>query len=116
MTSLDRRFDTRIPFETYLTAYVNDRPVRGFTTNISETGLYLNTLPQDPLPPMTPVGVELALPDVDETLWLAGELCFDAYDDYFQGRGVKFTAMAGLHGRILRAFCYHKRRLRYFRG
>ena len=112
MTDLERRFDNRIPIETYLTAYICDQPTRGFTTNISETGLYLNTLPDDPLPPFAPVGIELALPGLPETLWLAGEMCFDKIDDYFHGRGVRFTAMAGLHGRMLREYCYRSRKRR----
>ena len=109
MTNLDRRFDTRIPFETYLTAYVDDRPTRGFTVNISETGLYLNTLPKTPNLPNKVVGLELALPGVAETIWAAGKLCYGNDDDYFQGRGVRFTAMADRHARLVRQFCYRLR-------
>lgn len=114
MTSLDRRFDHRIPLETYLTSYVNDRPVRAFTTDISETGLYLCSLPHNPLPPLQPVGLELALPGINETLWIAGELRRDALDDYFYGSGIHFTAMASRHARILREYCYKARRRRLF--
>ncbi len=109
MTHLDRRFDTRIPFETYLTAYVDDRPTRGFTVNISETGLYLNTLPKTSAPADRAVGIELALPGVPETIWAAGKLCYGTEDDYFQGRGVRFTAMADRHARLVRHFCYRLR-------
>lgn len=109
MTQLDRRFDNRIPFETFLTAYVDDRPTRGFTVNISETGLYLNTLPKNQKQTPGIVGLELELPGVPETIWVAGELCFGAEDDYFQGTGVKFTAMADRHARLVRQFCYRVR-------
>lgn len=109
MTQLDRRFDTRIPFETYLTAYVDDRPTRGFTVNISETGLYLNTLPKVTQANPGIVGIELELPGVPETIWAAGQLCYGTEDDYFQGRGVKFTAMADRHARLVRQFCYRVR-------
>ncbi|MDX2023814.1 MAG: PilZ domain-containing protein [Deltaproteobacteria bacterium] len=109
MTQLDRRFDTRIPFETYLTAYVDDRPTRGFTVNISETGLYLNTLPKVTKANPGIVGIELELPGVPETIWAAGQLCYGTEDDYFQGRGVKFTAMADRHARLVRQFCYRVR-------
>jgi hypothetical protein len=111
MNALNRRFDQRIPFETYLTTYINDRPMRAFTTDISETGLHINTLPQHPLPPRTPVGIELALPGMPDTLWLGAELRFDDLcDDFFQGRGIRFTAMADKHGYMLRWFCYRARR------
>jgi c-di-GMP-binding flagellar brake protein YcgR len=110
MTSLDRRFDHRIPLELYLDAYVDDRRQRGFTVNLSETGLYLNTLPGNLMPPLTTVGLELALPGLPETLWVAGEICRDDLDDYFYGRGIKFTAMASRHARMLREYCYKLRR------
>ena len=109
MTQLDRRFDNRIPFETYLTAYMDDRPLRGFTVNISETGLYLNTLPQQKTDTPGVVGLEIELPGVPETIWVAGQLCFGSEDDYFAGRGVKFTAMADRHARMVRQFCYRAR-------
>jgi hypothetical protein len=108
--SIDRRFDPRLGLEMYLNAYVDDRLQKGFTTNVSETGLYLNTLMHAPTPPLTRVGLEFTLPGTKETIWAAGEIRFDALDDYFLGRGVRFTAMAGLHARLLREYCYHVRR------
>jgi len=54
----DRRFDDRLPLETLLCAYVMDRPQRGLAVDISERGVFLNTLAQDPNPPRTPVGLE----------------------------------------------------------
>jgi hypothetical protein len=111
MTYLDKRFDGRIPMETYLTAYIGDRPIRGFTTNISESGLYLNTLPDDPKQRLQPVGLELALPGMRETLWIAGELRYgDLSDPTFNGHGIRFKAMAKQHSRMLREFCYQARR------
>ena len=105
----NRRFDSRVPVELYLNAYVHDELQRGFTTNISETGVYLNTLMHQPLPPFTPVGLEFSLPGVRETIWAAGEIRYDTLDDYFLGRGIRFTAMAGLHSRWLREYCYQVR-------
>jgi c-di-GMP-binding flagellar brake protein YcgR len=107
--SLDRRFDSRIPLEIYVNAFVGDRPHRAVTANISETGLYLNTLPQDPLPPGTGVGLEFTLPGLGDSIWAAGELCYDTLDDYFYGTGVRFTAMAGLHARLVREYCFRRR-------
>jgi hypothetical protein len=102
----DRRFDTRLPVEIRLNAYVGDRLQRGFTTNLSETGLFLHTLMHEPLPPFTPVGLEFTLPSNQEVIWAAGEIRFDTLDDYLLGRGIRFTAMAGLHARMIRHYCF----------
>lgn len=112
MSSLDRRLDSRLPLQMYMNAYIDDRPSRGFTLNINETGLYLNTLADAPLPPFTPVGLEFELPGINETIWAAGEICYDSMDDYFLGRGVRFTAMAGLHARLIKGYCAQMRDLR----
>ena len=110
---LDRRFDDRLPVETYLTAYLDDRPRRGFTVDISERGLYLNTLAQAPQPPRTPLGLELKLPGMPEAIWAAGETRRDNLDDYFYGVGIRFTAMAGRHESMLRDYCQRLRRGRH---
>jgi PilZ domain-containing protein len=106
----DRRYERRVPLEMYLNAYVDDRPHRGFTVNLSESGLYLNTLSRSPLPPQTPVGLELALPGASETIWAAGRLCYDEVDDYFYGEGIRFVAMARRHLRLLHDFLTALRR------
>lgn len=105
----ERRFDGRLPLEFYLNAYVLEEQQRGFTANISETGVFLNTLMHERVPPFTPVGLEFTLPGVRETIWAAGEIRFDALDSYFLGRGIRFTAMANRHARLLREYCYHVR-------
>lgn len=102
----NRRFDSRIPLETYVSAYLLDQPQRAVTLDISESGLYLNALPQHPYPPFTPIGLEIELPSVGETIWVAGETCRDSLDDYAYGFGVRFTRMAGLHRRMLREYCW----------
>ena len=113
MLTLDRRYGHRLQMEMYLNTYVCDRPYRGFTTNLSETGLYLNTLSREPLPPRTPVGLEFTLPGIPETIWAAGEMCYDGVDDYFSGSGIRFVAMAGLHDRMLREYLKDARRKRF---
>jgi hypothetical protein len=113
MLSTDRRVGVRYPLELYLDAYVNDRHKRGVTVNISETGLYLQTVAEEPLPPLTPVALEFQLPGVRETIWAAGEIRYDDEDDYFLGRGIRFTAMASLHTRMIRDFCQTMRRARW---
>jgi hypothetical protein len=104
LDAVDRRYDKRVPLEMYLTTYVQDRPTRGFTANLSESGLYLNTLAGARLPPRTSFGLELALPGVTETIWAAGQLCYDALDDYFQGNGIRFVRMANRHLHLLHDF------------
>jgi hypothetical protein len=105
----NRRFDSRIPLEMYVSAYVLDQPQRAVTMDISESGLYLNALIQHPYPPRTPVGLEFELPALGETIWAAGETCRDSLDDYFYGLGVRFTGMANLHQRMLREYCWRAR-------
>ncbi len=105
----NRRFDARIPLEMYVSAYLLDQPQRTVTLDISESGLFLNALPQHPYPPRTPVGLELELPSMGQTIWVAGETCRDSLDDYFYGFGVRFTRMANLHRRMLREYCWQAR-------
>jgi hypothetical protein len=109
-TTPNRRYEQRVPLEMFLTAYVADRPQRALTANVSESGLYLNTLPRAPLPPRTTVGLELALPGMPETIWAAGQLCYDARDQYFYGEGIRFVAMARRHLRLLHDFLTGLRR------
>ena len=105
----NRRFDSRVPLELYVSTYVMDQPQRAVTMDISESGLYLNALIQHPYPPRTPVGLEFELPAFGETIWAAGETCRDSVDDYFYGLGVRFTGMANRHQRMLREYCWHAR-------
>lgn len=105
----NRRFDPRVPTEMYVSAYLLDRPQRGVTVDISESGLYLNALAQDPCLPHTPICLELKLPTTDEVLWVAGETSRDTLDDHFYGFGVRFTQMARLHRRLLREYCFRLR-------
>lgn len=105
----NRRFDQRVRAEMYVSAYVQDRPHRGVAVDISESGLYLNALAQDPYPPNTPVGLEFTLPVIGETLWVAGETSRDTLDDFFYGLGVRFTQMARLHRRMIREYCWRAR-------
>ena len=106
----NRRFNARVPAEMYVSAYLLDQPQRAVTVDISESGLYLNALVQQPYPPLTLVGLEFRLPTLGETLWVAGETCRDTLDDYFYGFGVRFVRMANLHRRMLREYCWRARR------
>jgi hypothetical protein len=114
MSTLDNRFESRVPLEMFLDTYVEDQPRRGFTVNISEGGLYLASIPQRPLPPRTPIGLAFALPGMSETIWAAGEVRFDDPDQYFCHRGIRFVGMARSHARMLREYLKRARLRRLF--
>ncbi len=111
--ALDRRIESRVPLEMYLDAYVDDQRQRAFTVNISETGLFVNTLVHEPPPPLTPVALEFTLPGGRDSIWAAGEICYENMDDYFLGHGIRFTGMARLHARMLRDYCFRFRFRRF---
>jgi c-di-GMP-binding flagellar brake protein YcgR len=111
MPSRNRRLGFRVPFELFINQYVNDRPFRALTTNISDSGIYLNLIKGSPFcRDSRVVGLEFLLPETGETIWARGEICYDNIDQYFHGTGVKFTAMPRVHARMLRDFCVEKRR------
>ena len=112
----NRRFDARVPLETFVSTYIRDQPQRAVTLDISESGLYLNSLPRNPHPPRTPIGLEIELPGFGETIWVAGETCHDTMDDYLYSFGVRCTDMALLHQRMLRAYCLGARRRAVYRA
>src|SRR5262249_57208769 len=58
----DRRLGFRIPFETMITSYVHDRPVRGLATNLSDSGLSVSAISMLAPPPGMIVGLELDVP------------------------------------------------------
>jgi hypothetical protein len=105
----ERRLGARLPLEMYLTAYFQEEPRRGFTTNISDQGLHLSTLRDlPPLPPNAHVTLEFELPGVPVIIWAAGQVRFERTDDYFFGQGIHFTAMARRHRRLIYDFCLRR--------
>ena len=60
----DRRLGYRIPFETLVTSYVHDRPIRGLATNLSDTGLNMSTVTMVAPPPGAMIGLEIDLKKV----------------------------------------------------
>ena len=105
----NRRFDPRIPLEMHISTFMNDIPKRAYTLDISESGLYLHTLPQDPALTFAPIALEFSLPGIPETIWAMGETRRDFEDDYFYGLGIRFTRMASLHERLIVDYCSQKR-------
>jgi hypothetical protein len=104
MESLDRRYEPRVPLEMYLNTYVDDRLRRALTVNVSETGVYFNTLLPAPLIRPVPMGLEFTLPGIDDSIWAAGEICHGALDNYVCSTAVRFVRMADRHRRMLRDF------------
>lgn len=112
MSVRERRLGNRIPLQLFLNEYVADRPHRCLSVNVSETGLYVHKLLQPLRRQGNVVGLELELPGVGETIWARGEVCYDTFDDYFHGSGIRITGIPRLHARLLRDYVVAKRRER----
>lgn len=108
----ERRLGFRIPFETMVTSYVRDRPIRGLVTNLSDSGIHLSAISMLAPPPGLVVGLELDVPGIDDSIWTAAKVCHRKDDHLASGIGVCFVAMAKSHARMLREFCIEMRRKR----
>ena len=106
----ERRLGFRIPFESMVTSYVNDRPVRGLTANLSDSGISMSAISMLAPPPGLVVGLEIDLPGVPESIWAAGQICYRKDDRLASGLGVRFMAMAKSQARTVRDFCIEMRR------
>ena len=106
----ERRLGFRIPFETMVTSYVHDRPVRGLAANLSDSGLNMSSISMLAPPPGLVVGLELDIPGIDESIWASGRICYRTDDRLASGLGVRFLAMARSHARTIRDFCIEMRR------
>ncbi len=108
----DRRLGFRIPFETMVTSYVHDRPVRGLAANLSDTGLSMSAITMLAPPPGLVIGLEIDLPGEPESIWAAGQICYrrDDKNELASGLGVRFLAMARSQARTIRDFCVEARR------
>ncbi len=106
----DRRLGFRIPFETMVTSYVHDRPVRGLVTNLSDTGMSLSAISMLAPPPGQVVGLELEVPGISESIWAAAQVCYRKDDGLASGLGMRFLAMARSHARAIRELCIEMRR------
>lgn len=106
----DRRLGYRIPFETMVTSYVHDRPVRGLSWNLSDSGINMSAIAMLAPPPGLVIGLEIDLPGVGESIWASGQVCYRKDDDLASGMGVRFLAMARSQARTIRDFCIEARR------
>jgi c-di-GMP-binding flagellar brake protein YcgR len=108
--SRDRRLGYRIPLEAMFTVLANERPLRALSADLSDAGVGLHTVAGAAPVPGTVVGGELELPGTGDALWARGEVCYQRPGDIAAGLGVRFTAMARLHARLLRDFVVESRR------
>jgi hypothetical protein len=113
----DRRDDDRVPLQVFLDEYIDDRPHRALTSNVSPTGLYLHRALSggrrtDFRRQSRHVQVELTLPGTSDSIWARGEIRYDDLGlDLVHGTGVHLTDLARGHRRLLRDFVYeHKRK------
>jgi len=115
MSMRDRRLGLRVPLEVFVTMYIRDRPIRALTSNLSDTGIFLQAvrseLVAEAAREKATVAIELRLPGVAETLWAAGQLSHSTRGDLVLGTGVRFTALPRAYARLLRDFCVEQRRL-----
>src|SRR5262245_46064809 len=116
---LERRLGYRIPFESMVTSYVHDRPIRGLATSLSDSGLNMSALSMVAPPPGLVVGLEIDLPGMNESIWASGRICYRKDDRLGQrfertplctGLGVRFVAMARSQAYMIRDFCIEMRR------
>lgn len=114
MPARDRRLGFRIPLEMFLNQYWKEKKIRALTANVSDTGVRLQVVkaPWLKVPDGSVVGLEFELPGTGEVVWARGEVCHEEDDAYTHSIGIRFTAMARTHARMIRDFCVESRRER----
>jgi hypothetical protein len=114
----ERRNLERMPLSIFIDEYVDERPHRALTTNVSATGLYMHRVAPRGVPrqfdrPSRFVQLELTLPGTSDSIWARGHIRYDELgDDLVHGTGVQLIDMARGHRRMLRDYLYDYRRQR----
>jgi hypothetical protein len=113
----ERRDLERVPLEIFLDEYVDDRPHRALTSNISATGLYMHRVATRSSRwfrrQSRHVQLEFALPGTSDTIWARGEIRYDELGmDLVHGTGVELVDMARAHQRLIRDYLYETRKRR----
>jgi hypothetical protein len=104
----DRREDPRIRLEMFLNEYVKEQSYRALAVNVSSTGVYLQRLADPTARRSNSVGLEFELPGTNEVIWARAEPRFDWIAGDFHQTGLRFTAMARKHERLVRDFVREK--------
>jgi hypothetical protein len=111
----ERRDLERVPLEIFLDEYVDDRPHRALTTNLSATGLYMNRVATRRSRwfrrQSRHVQLEFALPGSGESIWARGEIRYDELGmDLVHGTGVELVDMARAHQQMIRDYLYEQKK------
>jgi hypothetical protein len=111
----ERRDLERVPLEIFLDEYVDDRPHRALTTNISATGLYMHRVATRASRwfrrQSRHVQLELTLPGTGDSIWARGEIRYDELGlDLVHGTGVALIDMARGHQQLIRDYLYEQRK------
>ena len=104
----DRREDTRVGIEMFLNQYVKEHPYRALAINVSSTGIYVRKLADPSARRSKEVGLEFELPGTGEIIWARAESRFDWVADDFHLAGLRFTAMARKHERLVHDYVREK--------
>jgi hypothetical protein len=114
----ERRDLERVPLEIFLDEYVDDRPHRALTSNVSATGLYMHRVARPGRVPELQrhtrnVQLELRLPGTHDSIWARGHIRYDELGhDLVHGTGVELIDMARGHRRLLQDYLYDYRKRR----
>jgi hypothetical protein len=114
MPARDRRLGFRVPLEMFLNQYWKEKQIRALAADVSDTGVRLQVVkaPWLRVPDGSVVGLEFELPGTGEVVWARGEVCNETDDPYMHTIGIRFTAMARAHARLIRDYCVESRRER----
>jgi hypothetical protein len=119
---IERRTRDRVPLEIFLNEYVADRLLRGVTTNVSPTGMFVErVLGRRPRALALRrhsrfVQLEFALPGSGETIWARGEVRHDELElplgggAMVHGVGIRLVDLARGHAELIRDFVHERSR------
>ena len=120
----DRRGLDRVPIKLACDEYVGEKMHRALTANLSPTGMYVDRVFGAGLEKLQlgredrQVQLEFTLPASNESIWALGEVCHDEVGMMrgqrasVHGTGVRFTAIARKHARMIEDFVFDARRRR----
>jgi hypothetical protein len=94
----------RIPYN----ELVAERPLLGVISDVSEQGLRVERVLRHGRSGSRIVQLEFELPGTGEIIWAGAECRFDAVGSDFHLTGLRFTAMARKHERLIRDYVRDK--------
>lgn len=93
-----------------VTSYVHDRPIRGLVNDLSDSGMNMSAISMLAPPPGMVAQFEIELPEMGDSIWASGKVCYRKDDSMASGLGIRFVAMAKSQARMVRDFCIESRR------